>query len=1278
MKSIRLIPVLLLVVLATAAQAQRPLGGDVSHWEGAITWSSVKNAGYVFSWAKATEGTNYIDPTFTANASGAKTAGVLIAPYHFARYDENPGTNGAIAEAQYFWATAKNYITNNGYYMMPMLDAEYVTTNGYEPGHYGYTKTTFSQWLNAWATTVVSNAAAKGVTIKPVLYCGVSFSANWMDSTITNTFSPWVATWNHEDPQTGAPGGTGPFSSWNFWQWSATNIVPGISGQCDVDVYNGNAVGLTNHVIGSIAAPLFVSQPSSRYGDRGGSLAMSVWALGAPTLKYQWRFNGVAISGATNSAYTLTNIQTTSAGSYTVICSNTFGSITSAVSTVTVNRQFTPIFTDNFDANSSANWTVTKSSTDTRSTFAYNYSVIGVPSAPNATNGTTSGLRLEANLKNSVVAALSASPNGQTFSAPYRLHFDMWLNVNGPLPGGGNGSTEMVTAGIGTAGGRVQWNNTGATADGVWFSVDGDGGVGSGSTTQGDFVAYIATNQQAVTSGVYTATSTRSSGRSSSDYYYGNVFPAGTTPPLFQQTNYAQQTGSLTVGAVGLKWRDVVVDNDSTNVTWYVDGLKLASVSASSITASNIFVGYWDPFTSLSDNTNLSFGLIDNVRVEVPVVAPLISAQPASATVTQGSNALFSVTATGSPTPTYQWRFNGGAIVGATASSYAKTNAQPADVGSYSVVVSNISSAVTSGSAVLAVNVPASISAQPQSLAVNVSSNAVFSVTASGTAPLSYQWRLNGVSIGGAIASSYTKTNVQNSDAGSYSVMVTNVAGVVTSSDAILSVNQAPSITTQPQSHTVSQNSSATFSVSATGTAALGYQWRFNNVSISGATASSYALSHVQSSNAGSYSVVITNMAGSVTSFDATLTLSPCAIHLLNVTSNSDGTIGLTWTTDLGNNYSFQYADSLSNAQWITSGAYAASGSTLTVNVARTNAQQFYRLASDCTASEVAGFVQLNLLGNSDSYVSLPFVRPPSASATVASVVGNTITVTIQYPTSWTSNQFVYAAGAQSNNFYILFTTGNAQGPVFPITANGTNSVTVDTSNNSLSTVAVGDLFVIEPYWTLNSVFPNGAGVNVSPTVGNRNTEVLIPDYTSSGINLSASKVYFFNAGIWKQVGQGSVDHGNDVLPMNLCFIVRHNVATNTTLLPVGVADASSWKITLRAPDGSAGDKQDNFVSLTRPTGVSLDASGLITSGAFATSPLPGSRTDELLIFDNSVAAKNKSSSAVYYYWNNAWRRVGFGSAIVGSDTVFNPGSGVIVRRGTNSVSPAWINSSPY
>jgi uncharacterized protein (TIGR02597 family) len=299
----------------------------------------------------------------------------------------------------------------------------------------------------------------------------------------------------------------------------------------------------------------------------------------------------------------------------------------------------------------------------------------------------------------------------------------------------------------------------------------------------------------------------------------------------------------------------------------------------------------------------------------------------------------------------------------------------------------------------------------------------------------------------------------------------------------------------------------------------------------------------------------------------------------------------------------------------------------------------------------------------------MPFVRPSAASLLVQSVSGNVVSVTPS--PSWTANQFVYASGTQSNSYYARFTSGAAEGRIYPITANGTGSVTLNLGSDDLSAVLADDSISIEPYWTLGTVFPNGTGVNVSPTAGNRNTEVLTPDLTSSGMNLSATKVYYFNAGIWKQVGQGAANHNDDVLPANTYVVVRHNVATNTAVTAAGVVVSANIAIAVRAQSGVI---QDNSVALVRPIAVSLNESGLISSGAFQASPVPGTRTDELLTFDNSVASRNKSASAVYYYWNSAWRQVGLGGADVGAN-LLAPGSGFVIRKSTNSTSAVWTNA---
>ncbi len=252
---------------------------------------------------------------------------------------------------------------------------------------------------------------------------------------------------------------------------------------------------------------------------------------------------------------------------------------------------------------------------------------------------------------------------------------------------------------------------------------------------------------------------------------------------------------------------------------------------------------------------------------------PSITSQPQDLTVPPGSNATFTVAASGVGTLSYQWRFNATNIADATSTAYTRTNAQFADAGNYSVVVTNTSGAVTSSAAILIVGIAPSITNQPASTNVNAGDTVVFSVGATGNPPPDYQWRFNGTNLTGATTSTLTRANVQAADAGGYSAVVTNVAGSITSSVAILALNNAPSITAQPQNQTVSAGQDALFNVTATGTAPLTYQWRFYGSNIPGATATAYTRTNSQPSHAGPYTVLVSNSLGSVTSSVATLTV---------------------------------------------------------------------------------------------------------------------------------------------------------------------------------------------------------------------------------------------------------------------------------------------------------------------------------------------------------------------------------------------------------------------
>jgi len=167
------------------------------------------------------------------------------------------------------------------------------------------------------------------------------------------------------------------------------------------------------------------------------------------------------------------------------------------------------------------------------------------------------------------------------------------------------------------------------------------------------------------------------------------------------------------------------------------------------------------------------------------------------------------------------------------------------------------------------------ITAQPQSTTIAVSQTATFTVQASGSSPLQFQWSRTGASIAGATGASYTTSPASVSDNGaSFTVVVSNSAGSVASSAATLTVNAPPTIATEPADAAVPNSQMATFSVIANGTAALSYQWRRNGAAIGGAVSGSHTTASVSPSDDGArFDVIVTNDYGQATSRAARLTV---------------------------------------------------------------------------------------------------------------------------------------------------------------------------------------------------------------------------------------------------------------------------------------------------------------------------------------------------------------------------------------------------------------------
>jgi hypothetical protein len=227
----------------------------------------------------------------------------------------------------------------------------------------------------------------------------------------------------------------------------------------------------------------------------------------------------------------------------------------------------------------------------------------------------------------------------------------------------------------------------------------------------------------------------------------------------------------------------------------YFGGSPISGATASSYTRSNAQTNHSGNYQVVISN---SLNVVTSALAVLTIynTNPVLSTQPTSRTVNAGSHVLFTVVSVyGSDPRSYQWRFEGGDIAGATGTSYTRTNAQSADAGNYSVVVTNEFSALyggptTSTNAVLTVsNIAPVITTQPQSQTKNVGESVTFTVVATGTTPMSYQWKFYGSNIiSSPNASSYTRSGLQPADAGNYSVEVSNSLGSTLSSNAVLTV----------------------------------------------------------------------------------------------------------------------------------------------------------------------------------------------------------------------------------------------------------------------------------------------------------------------------------------------------------------------------------------------------------------------------------------------------------------------------------------------------------
>ena len=244
--------------------------------------------------------------------------------------------------------------------------------------------------------------------------------------------------------------------------------------------------------------------------------------------------------------------------------------------------------------------------------------------------------------------------------------------------------------------------------------------------------------------------------------------------------------------------------------------------------------------------------------------APGIVTPPASQGVPVGSNAVFSVVASGTEPLSYQWHKDDAALLGQTGTALQLNAVTATNAGSYSVLVTSPFGAITSAVATLTIQFPPQVTQDPVGGLRPVGSNITFTVIATGTEPLSYQWQKNGVDLTGATATNYAAANLTVADSGSYTVVVSNFLSSVTSSVALLTVGYPPVVAAPPQSSTNLLCRTAVLNCTVTGTPPVSLQWLFNGEPLPGETNATLTLMNLNATNAGNYSV------SAVSSFGAT------------------------------------------------------------------------------------------------------------------------------------------------------------------------------------------------------------------------------------------------------------------------------------------------------------------------------------------------------------------------------------------------------------------------
>ncbi|MBP8255985.1 MAG: immunoglobulin domain-containing protein, partial [Opitutaceae bacterium] len=331
------------------------------------------------------------------------------------------------------------------------------------------------------------------------------------------------------------------------------------------------------------------------------------------------------------------------------------------------------------------------------------------------------------------------------------------------------------------------------------------------------------------------------------------------------------KSASATQSVVGLRLPDGRLPTASMSASWQqISGPGSPTIVSTNGTEATL------GFTQNGSHT-VTVDLYENdamVRREVAItlpgsaagpVAPGFVRAPASRVAAVGASITLDSEATGTPPLTFQWFHDGAPINGQILPQLTLTALKLADSGNYTVKVTNIAGSATSAPALLTVLAPPSIATQPADKVVAAGTTVEFSVVASGSPPLTYQWLKNGTALVGSTNPTLVLNDVSSANNGDYTVLVSNAVGSVTSSEATLEVLQAPTIVSQPQSQTVLAGRTIILDVAVAGSVPYTFAWYKDGVLLPNETQPSLRFTIIRIEDSGTYTFKVSNAVGSAT-----------------------------------------------------------------------------------------------------------------------------------------------------------------------------------------------------------------------------------------------------------------------------------------------------------------------------------------------------------------------------------------------------------------------------